>query len=76
MKESMGDRVRQLEMDAERLYAHWTQFRPSPNQMMDEDTDALRKSLDFIREHQQKFESLNEQYESLRYVFCLSVSRF
>lgn len=66
MKESMGDRVKQLEMDAERLYAHWTQFRPSANTMLDEDSDALRKSLEFIREHQQKFDSLNEQYESLK----------
>lgn len=66
MKESMGDRVKQLEMDAERLYAHWTQFRPSANTMLDEDGDALRKSLEFIREHQQKFDSLNEQYESLK----------
>jgi hypothetical protein len=66
MKEGMGDRIRQLEMDAERLHAHWSQFRPSANSLLDEDADALRKSLDFIREHQQKFDCLNEQYESLR----------
>lgn len=66
MRESMGDRIKQLEMEAERLYAHWTQFRPSAQTLVDEDTDSLRKSIEFIREHRQKFESLAEQYESLR----------
>lgn len=66
MKESMGDRIKQLEIDAERLFAHWSQFRPSAQTLVDDDPEALHKSVEFIREHQQKFDVLNEQYESLR----------
>jgi hypothetical protein len=66
MKENMGDRIKQLEIDAERLFAHWSQFRPSAQTMTDDNPETLHKSVGFIREHQQKFETLNEQYESLR----------
>ncbi|KAI6195343.1 Cytoplasmic dynein 2 heavy chain 1 [Aphelenchoides besseyi] len=65
MKATIGDRVKQLTNEAERLNAHWTQFKPSGD-VLQAKGDVLTQNIEFIREHQEKFAALALQYENLK----------
>uniref|UniRef100_A0A1I7SEA2 Cytoplasmic dynein 2 heavy chain 1 n=1 Tax=Bursaphelenchus xylophilus TaxID=6326 RepID=A0A1I7SEA2_BURXY len=65
MKANIADRIKQLANDAELVYAHWKQFKPTGDVLMAEN-DVLTKNVEFIRECQKKYDGLMEQYESLR----------
>ncbi|CAD5207663.1 unnamed protein product [Bursaphelenchus okinawaensis] len=65
MKANIADRIKQLTNDAELVYAHWKQFKPTGD-VLSTDNDGLAKNIGFIRECQKKYDGLIEQYENLR----------
>ena len=68
MRATVGERARTLTSEAERLFALWTQFRPSGDVLAVEG-DQLSTDVEFIRSSQEKFAALAEQYDALRLDF-------
>lgn len=65
MRATVGERIRILTVEAERLHAHWQQFRPMGDVLAAEG-DRLSSDVDFIRTSQERFAALAEQYETLK----------
>lgn len=66
MKSNVGDRVRALNDEVERLFARWNQFKPKSD-VLNEDRAALVKAVEFIREKRQQFDELAEQHKKIMY---------
>uniref|UniRef100_A0A7E4URM5 Cytoplasmic dynein 2 heavy chain 1 n=1 Tax=Panagrellus redivivus TaxID=6233 RepID=A0A7E4URM5_PANRE len=59
MKQNVGDRVKTLKDESERLLARWNQFKPK-SEILNGKQDALLEALEFIKEKRQQFDELTE----------------
>ncbi|KAH7706719.1 cytoplasmic dynein 2 heavy chain 1, partial [Aphelenchoides avenae] len=64
MKSNVGDRVKAVNDEVERLFARWNQFKPKSD-VLNEDRAALVKAVEFIREKRQQFDELSEQHKKI-----------